>query len=55
MTAVWIAVWIGVGAPAALYVTKRLVDAVLPPDRHFPWLDRFTVPNKPSKEDTDEN
>lgn len=51
MSAVWIAVWIGIGAPSALYITKRLVDWVFPPDVHLPWLDRFTRPNKPPKED----
>ena len=56
MSAVWVAVWVGLGAPALLVVTKRLVDYVLPPDRHWPLLDRFSRPNEDTiKEDTDEN
>jgi len=30
-----------------------LIDYVLPPDQHWPFLDRFSRPNK-SEEDTDE-
>jgi hypothetical protein len=56
MSVTWAAVWIGIGAPAALYATKRLIDYVFPPGSHLPWLDRYTRPNrKPieSEEDTD--
>jgi hypothetical protein len=54
MSGAWIAFWVAVLAPASLYLAKRLIDYVLPPDQHWPWLDRISEPNK-SKEDTDEN
>ena len=53
MSGAWIAFWAAVLAPASLYLAKRVIDYVLPPDQHWPFLDRFSRPNK-SKEDTDE-
>lgn len=50
MSAAWVAFWIGVGAPSALYVTKRLVDYLWPPGRHWPLFDRFSKPNDPPAE-----
>lgn len=52
MSAAWIAFWTMVLAPSALYITKRVVDYLLPMERHWPLLDRFSRPNK---EDTDED
>lgn len=54
MSGTRIAFWAAVLAPASLYLAKRLIDYVLPPDQHWPFLDRFSRPNK-SEEDTDEN
>lgn len=54
MSAVTIAVWVGLAAPSLLYLTKRLVDYLLPPDRHFGLLDRYSHPND-DQEDTDEH
>lgn len=54
MSAIWAAVWIGILAPASLYLSKRVVDYVLPPDHHWPCLDRFSRPNH-EEEDTHEH
>lgn len=51
MSGAWVAFWIGIGAPTTLYLTKRLLDYVLPPGRHWPWLDRFSTPNKEEVEE----
>ena len=45
MTSVWVAVWVGIVAPTALYVGKRIVDYLLPPGRHWPLLDPLSQDN----------
>ena len=53
MSGAWIAFWAAVLAPASLYLAKRVIDYILPPGQHWPWLDRFSHPNK-TEEVTDE-
>lgn len=31
----------------AVYIALRLVDYILPPGRHWPFMDRFSRPDKP--------
>lgn len=52
MSAVWAAFWIGIGAPTVLYVTKRAVDILFPPDTHIDWcFSRFLRPNDEHHDD----
>lgn len=46
MSAIWAAVWIGIGAPSTLYLAKRLIDYLWPPGRHWPLMDRWSLPNE---------
>lgn len=52
MSAAWLAFWAMVLAPSTLYLTKRVIDYTLPPGQHWPWLDRFSEPNKSDDDDS---
>lgn len=51
MSGAWLAFWIGIGAPTSLYLSKRILDYLLPPGRHWPLFDRFSQPNEQEEED----
>lgn len=50
MTASLFAVIIGALSIGLAYLLKRLVDYVLPPDRHWVWMDKYSKPNHSSSD-----
>ena len=46
MSSASIAVLVGAAVTIGTYLAKRIIDYVLPPDRHWPGLDRWTVKDK---------
>jgi hypothetical protein len=51
MSGAWIAFWVAVLAPASLYLAKRLIDYLWPPGRHWPLMDRWSLPNEEGEDE----
>lgn len=52
MNSVTIAVLVGASATIGTYLAKRIIDYILPPDRHWPGLDRWTRKNEEDPDET---